>query len=78
MLQACFTPVQVSRSGMHLTLLGADCTSMLIFLTCQSGLSLSQMQLLLVHVSLELQHLLLAFFLLCTRPEVQESVPVSF
>ncbi len=78
MLQACLAPVQVSGSGMHLTLLCADCSSLLIFLTCQPGLSLSQMQLLLLHVCLELQHLLLAFFLLCTRPEVRESVPVSF
>jgi len=57
---------------MHLILLSADCTSMLIFLTCQPDLLLSQVELLLLHVSLELKHLLLAFFLLCTRPEVQE------
>ena len=45
---------------------------MLIFLTCQPDLLLSQVELLLLHVCLGLKHLLLAFFLLCTRPEVQE------
>jgi len=78
MLQDCFTPVQVSGSGTHLILLCADCTSMLSFLTYQPDFLLSQVELLLLHVCLELKHLLLAFLLLCTRPEVQESMPVSF
>ena len=75
MLQACLTPVQVSGSDMQLLLL---CSSMLSFLTCQPAFSLSQVALLLLHVLLKLKHLLLACFLICTRPEALESVPVSF
>ena len=72
MLQACLTPVQVSTSGTQLLLL-----CMLIFLAHQPAFSLSQVALLLLHVLLELKHLLMACLLLCTRPEVQESVCLS-